>query len=246
MRWTACKSIAMGLMFQQAKLSTSELEEVGVKMNQCMSRSEIRDIAPFFHQLLKLVRSSPGCSGKLVNSVTQFFTSKMTLARRVQESQPTMDSMELIQTDYSSEEIQQTEGIIIYYITQAAKMGHPVAKEIVKISRNASSFPVSLMNPFSLFNCLALTSVKQFSDAILDNLKLTISKGFALEGSREACVWFRTQTPGMPDIAGLFSLLISQSVRFGGWDLIGQGLVYLHIYNRLHNIFKIFMNYVTT
>lgn len=216
-------------MFQQAKLSTAELEEVWVKMNQCLQRSDIKDVAPLFHQLLKLVRTSSVCSGKLITSITQYFTSKMTLARRVEESQPTMDSMELIQTDYSAEEIQQTEGIIIYYTAQAAKMGHPAAKEIVKIARSASSFPVSLMNPFSLFNCLALTSVKQYSDAILDNLKLTISKGFTLEGSREASVWFRTQTPGMPDVAGLFSLLISQSVRFGGWDLIGQGLVDLSL-----------------
>jgi hypothetical protein len=35
----------------------------------------------------------------------------------------------------------------------------------------------------------------------------------------------RTQTPTIPDLPGLFSLVISQSVRFGGWDLIGGGIV---------------------
>ena len=35
----------------------------------------------------------------------------------------------------------------------------------------------------------------------------------------------REQTPAIPDLPALFSLVISQSVRFGGWDLIGGGLV---------------------
>jgi hypothetical protein len=37
----------------------------------------------------------------------------------------------------------------------------------------------------------------------------------------------RWQTPAIPDLPKLFSLIISQSVRFGGWDLIGERLFFL-------------------
>ena len=116
-------------MFQQARLSAPETEKVFTKLNQALERSSVSDLAPLVHQTLKLVRNHPGCSGRLVSTLTQYFASKLTLAERVKGTEEScMDSVELIETDHSAEEVQQTEGIVVYYITQAAKMGHPVAK----------------------------------------------------------------------------------------------------------------------
>ena len=182
------------------------------KFNQILGRAPVADVGPLFYQLLKLVAESPSASAHLVASVAAYFNAKLTLAERRQAedgggaaaSSVDMDSIDLIQTaDHSCEEVQQAEGMVIYYISQAAKMGHPIAKEIIKQTRGSVNFPAAILNPFTLFNCLALTAVGQWSGPLLDSLKATIAKGYSLEESREACVWFRSVTPGLPDIAGM-------------------------------------------
>jgi len=228
-RWGPRMSIAMCQMFQDAKLSEKETEEVFPKFLTVLNRTTISDLPPFFHQVLQLVRDNVKCSARLMVSITQYFNNKLTLAERSEDNCNTMESSDLIQSDHSSEEVQQAEGVIVYYITQAAKMGHPIAKEISKLVKSSTNFPAMILNPFCLFSCLALTSSQQLCTTLLDCLKTAISKGFSIEESRVASQWFRQNTPPIPDISGLFSLVISQSKRYGGWDLIGQGLVDLSI-----------------
>ena len=62
------------------------------------------------------------------------------------------------------------------YLYQAAKMGHPIFKEVLKIAKGSASFPATILNPFGLLICLALTSVRQQSASILESLKSIISK----------------------------------------------------------------------
>jgi hypothetical protein len=57
-----------------------------------------------------------------------------------------------------------------------------------------------------------------FETALLSHFILIVQKKISVRS-------LRTQTPTIPDLPGLFSLVISQSVRFGGWDLIGGGIV---------------------
>jgi len=209
--------ISICVMFQQLKMTGTETEVVFNKMNEQLSNAVVMDVAPLFHQLLKLFRHNSSCSGKLFASITQYFGSRL--------AEPGAGDEDNILHHHSREEVQQTQGIVIYYIIQAAKMGHPIANEIVKLAKSWSNFPAALMNEFNLFSCLALTSVRQWSDSVLDSIKLAISKGFSLEEGREKSVWFRTITPKLPDLTVLFSQVISESVKYGGWDLIGQGLV---------------------
>jgi len=223
-RWEPRIGIAMAQMFQDAKLTSSELEEVFNKMLTVLNRSSVNDLAPLFHQLLKLISNDSACSAKLFNSITQYFISKLDFADRHGDG---MESSDLIQSDHSSEEVQQTEAIIVYYIAQAAKIGYPISKEILRIARASVSFPSTILNPFGLLICLALTSVNQQSASIIESLKAIISKAFSICESRDSCAWFRENTPQIPNITDLFCLVISQSVRFGGWDLIGEGLVNL-------------------
>ena len=78
-------------------------------------RSAVNDLAPLFHQLLKLISNDSTCSAKLINCITQYFISKLDFADRQGDG---MESSDLIQSDHSSEEVQQTEAIIVYYIAQ--------------------------------------------------------------------------------------------------------------------------------
>ena len=63
-------------MFQQLKMTGTETEVVFNKMNEQLSNAVVMDVAPLFHQLLKLFRHNSSCSGKLFASITQYFGSR--------------------------------------------------------------------------------------------------------------------------------------------------------------------------
>ena len=71
------------------------------------------------------------------------------------------------------------------------------------------------------------------AEPLLDALTKTIGRAFAVEASRTTCAWFRLHTPacasadGGHRLTGLFTALVGQATRYGGWDLAGQGLVTL-------------------
>eukprot|EP00092_Neocalanus_flemingeri_P013422 GFUD01014471.1.p1 GENE.GFUD01014471.1~~GFUD01014471.1.p1 ORF type:complete len:1306 (+),score=525.63 GFUD01014471.1:564-3920(+) len=136
-----------------------------------------------------------------------------------------IESLDMISEDHTVEELQQAEGTVVFHLTQAAKMGHTVAKEIMKLVKAGSHAPELVLSPFSLFLALALTSVKQWKEQLLDSLRLAIVRSIMLEEKRTTSAWLRTNMTRSPDTGDLLSQVIGQSCKAGGWDLIGQGLV---------------------
>ena len=97
--------------------------------------------------------------------------------------------------------------------------------KVVKLVKAAAHAPEVVINPFTLFLTLAVTSVKSVSSQLLESLKQTISRYLIVEERRHDSAWFRSIVPRSQDVANLLTQVISQSSRAGGWDLIGQGLV---------------------
>lgn len=60
---------------------------------------------------------------------------------------------------------------------------------------------------------------------IVELIKSAITKSLVIGHRRTESAWFRNVTPCLPEIARNFSGLIRQVTKFGGFDLIGQGVV---------------------
>ena len=213
-------------MFQDIKLSSDQLQEIVCKLCSVLVNLPPQSIPPLVFQMLILVKESSILSQTLVIAVNDYFSSKLSLEDRLEKTNVNMDieSLNIIENN-SFEEVQQSEGTVVFHFSQAAKMGHIIAKEIVKIVKAGVHAPELVLSPFSIFLALALTSVKQLKDNILDSLRMAISKSILLEEKRSSNAWLRLNLNKTPDIGDILSQVISQSCKTGGWDLIGQGLV---------------------
>ena len=130
-----------------------------------------------------------------------------------------------VEPDRGIEELQEAEGTVVFHVTCQARSGHPIAKELVKLVKAGAHAPEVILNPCSIFLALALTSAKQLHTQLLDALKAAVRRCFQMEERRKEHAWLRDVVPRVGDISSLLSLVISQSKRAGGWDLIGQGMV---------------------
>ena len=88
--------------------------------------------------------------------------------------------------------------------------------KVVKLVKAAAHAPEVVINPFTLFLTLAVTSVKSVSGQLLESLKQTISRYLAVEERRHDSAWFRSIVPRSQDVANLLTQVISQSSRAGG------------------------------
>ena len=130
-----------------------------------------------------------------------------------------------VEPDRGIEELQEAEGTVVFHVTCQARSGHPIAKELVKLVKAGAHAPEVILNPCSIFLALALTSAKQLRTQLLDALKAAVRRCFQMEERRKEHAWLRDVVPRVGDISSLLSLVISQSKRAGGWDLIGKGMV---------------------
>ena len=82
------------------------------------------------------------------------------------------------------ESLCQSEGTVIYHLIHAIRMGHPVAKDILKLLKSGSQLPECVLhNRFVLFLALALASVKQHQTTIVEYIKAAIDKNITLRVS---------------------------------------------------------------
>ena len=191
---------------------------------------------PLLFQLLQLTRGyvpmgGPGCSnsstvfGRITQTLSKYYNKNH--ERVMQESdQITLDSADLIDQGISSEAYQRSEFTVIFHLMHAVTMGHPIGKEIIKLLRSSSQLPdVIFANPFNMFLGLAITSIKPHQTVAIDCIKAATCKNIQLQLKRDESAWFRQTVPNTIEPKALFSHLIKQSTTFGGWDLIGVGLI---------------------
>ena len=225
MSWDQDRITSICSMFKEVKLSTDQQHEVFEKLCKSFSRLPAQSIPPLVFQMLQLAKGSASLSNMLVNTINEFFSTKLSLEDRQNKTNMDIESLDIISEDHSVEELQQAEGTVVFHLTQAAKTGHVVAKEMIKLVKASSHAPELVLSPFSLFMALALTSVKTWKEQLLDSLRMAVIRSIMLEEKRNKNAWLRTNIPKSPDTGDLLSQVIGQSCKAGGWDLIGQGLV---------------------
>jgi len=223
--WDPDRVTSICSMFKEVKLSSDQQIEVFEKLCGNIAQLHAQSLPPLVFQMLHLAKESSVLSNMLVNSLNEFFSTKLSLEDRQNKTNMDIESLDIISEDHTVEELQEAEGTVIFHLTQAAKMGHTVSKEMMKLVKAGSHAPELVLSPFSLFMALALTSVKAWKGQLLDSLRMAITRSIMLEEKRNKNAWLRTNLPKSPDTGDLLSQVIGQSCKSGGWDLIGQGLV---------------------
>ena len=175
-----------------------------------LSNAAVGDIGPLFHQILKLLSHHSSCSAQLFISIAQYFKSLRKNNINCVTGGGQAEEQELLNSTgggrrdaaaaVSPAKINQAEVIVVYHLIQAANLGHPVAASIVKLAKSWTAYPAALLNQFTLFTCLSLTSLQKFNESMCDTLRMAISKGIALDECREQSVWFRTNTPKLVNL----------------------------------------------
>ena len=191
---------------------------------------------PLLFQVLQLTRGyvQPVGAGN-VNISSVFGRITQTLSKHYNKNhknmiketyQNTLESADLIDQGITSDAYQRSECIVIFHLIHAIRMGHPIGKEALKLLKSSAQLPdVVLANPFNMFLGLAMTSIKQHQILVNDCIKSATCKHIQLQLKRDESAWFRQTVPNAIEPKALFSQLIKQSTTFGGWDLIGNGLI---------------------
>ena len=224
-------------------LGPEEIDMIVEKACTLLSKdnSTSNDNAPsLLFQVLQLTRGyvQPLGIGN-VNSSSVFGRITQTLSKHYnknhrkiieQTDQNTLDSADLIEQGISIDDYQRSEAMIIFHLIHAIRMGHPIGKEVMKLLKSSSQLPdVIIANPFNMFLGLAMTSIKQYQTTVVDCIKSATCKLIQLQLKRSESAWFRQTVPTPIEPKALFNQLINQSTTFGGWDLIGDGLINLAI-----------------
>lgn len=123
----------------------------------------------------------------------------------------------------------QSEGTVVFHVCHAARMGHSIVKDVIKVIRAGAQAPNLVLDQFIVFIALGLSSSKPHRQTIIDCLKATILRAFIISSRRQKEAWFRNAMDRVPDPFKLLRRLIRQAIQFGGWDVISGGVLDLAI-----------------
>lgn len=234
LEWGADRVAGLTVMFLELRLADDELRLVFTKLLSSLKELPTQSLPPLVHQLLLLSRNSGEMAALLLHRLTDFFSSKLSLAERQEVTNPDLESMEIGGSDQAVEDLMQAEGTVVYHVTAQAARGHPVSREVVRLVKAATRAPEVCLHSFSLMLSLALTSARQLQDQLLDLLSLTVSCCFQvtfgntsntgdtsntlvtlvtltvsccfqLEQGRKDSAWLRTVLPRAGDVSDLLT-----------------------------------------
>merc|ERR1719369_2377836 len=131
--WDQDRVTSICSMFKEVKLSTEQQLEVFDKLCISLAKLPAQSIPPLVFQMLQLSKDNASLSNMLVSSINDFFSTKLSLEDRQDKTNMDIESLDIISEDHTVEELQQAEGTVVFHLTQAAKMGHSVAKEMMKL-----------------------------------------------------------------------------------------------------------------
>lgn len=218
--WDQDRVAALGAMFQEVRLGEADLARVVAKLLACLEEVAVQAVPPLVHHLLLLCRGSPRTAALVLRHITRYFASRLPASKAAGP-----DSPELVAEERGVEELRAAEGTVVYHVSQQARAGHPVAREVVRVVRAAALAPEALADPCSLRLALALAADRRLQAPLLDSLRQAVTRALALEERRRESAWLREVVPGTVDLPSLLGQVIEQSSRSGGWELVGQGVV---------------------
>ena len=217
MAWDQDRVAALGAMFQEVRLGEADLARVVAKLLACLEEVAVQAVPPLVHHLLLLCRSSQRTAALVLRHITQYFASRLPAGRAT-------DFASDVPEERGVEELRAAEGTVVYHVSQQARAGHPIAREVVRVARAAAQAPEAL-DPCSLLLALALAADRRLQAPLLDSLRQAVTRALALEERRRESAWVREVVPGVTDLPSLLGQVIEESRRSGGWDLVGQGVV---------------------
>lgn len=113
---------------------------------------------------------------------------------------------------------------ILFYCNLQNRLFFILFREILKLLKSGVQNPEHVLHPFVLFLALAMTSHKKFRHPVGDILKSVVVKQVEFDLRRRENAWFRRTFPKI-DTQLLITNLIRQGARFGGWELMAQGVL---------------------
>ena len=214
------------MIYQDLKLESGVRAEVFHKLVSFLRVLPASSIPPLVLQLLQFVKHSQSLARELLNIINEFFSTKLSPGDRDGTvTNLDLDSIEMVGEEGSREELMQAESTVIYHLHKAASSGHIIGKEVTNLAKAGGQSPDLLLQPFALFLSLTFVSLKQYQEPILGSLKTAIVQAISMEEARQNYVWTRNHMKKLPDIGDLLSLVITQSKKSGGWDLITEGVL---------------------
>ena len=163
--------------------------------------------------------------GRIIETLSRYYNKNHErILNQAQEG--ILESADFIEDGTSNYALQRSECNVIFHLTHAVKMGHPIGKEILKLLKSSIQLSdVLFANPFNMFVGLAITTIKPHQVMATDCIKTAAYKNIQLQLKRDESAWFRQTVPPVTDSQKLFSHLIEQSTTFGGWNMIETGLI---------------------
>ena len=67
----------------------------------------------------------------------------------------------------NEQDVTQMQGTVIYYITDAVRLGHNIAKEFHKLLKGSICDPSKVLTPFNIALALSLTTISTYKETVI-------------------------------------------------------------------------------
>ncbi|QQP50218.1 Fanconi anemia_ complementation group I, partial [Caligus rogercresseyi] len=196
--WRPSNAIILASIFRSTQLKGEALLLILDKITDLMSSLTPDLIPPLVHQVLHLSVSSADSNAPLLKALQSFYAKA--LRRASNDSQRSV--------------IYHSRDTTLLHILQSIKIGHSISSHLLKLLRSLDYR--CLHDPFILFNCLSITSVKHIRKQALDGLKSLILKHVEFNTKAFKIGWLIELGDKFPGTFQKTALdLISTSIRLG-------------------------------
>ncbi len=139
--WRSRHSAAFCELFREldesARLTSEEKSLLVSRLSSALRRLPPQEVPPLAHQMLEFSRDA-GSSSLLLNDLAGYFNSKMEQIKEGRNvDQDSQESADLIGREEGECErsLLQAEGTVMFHLAHAARIGHPIHKDILKLLR---------------------------------------------------------------------------------------------------------------
>ncbi|XP_014472318.1 PREDICTED: Fanconi anemia group I protein isoform X5 [Dinoponera quadriceps] len=212
-KWNTEIMPSLAMMFRDMSFEKEDHTLVITVLCTRLQDIPLEELPPFVHQALRLCNNQD--SKYLLEALRRYFTLRFS-----QVNSDDTDTFETIDT-ISTKEIQDIESTVLYHVYQAAQLNHQHIRDYIRYSKNISSNPEAVLEPFMLSVLLTVASVCE--DQIFEILHTVINKWNENDNRRKNSMWLRKLTPESCDIMTVMVNIIDASER--DRHLVLKGLV---------------------
>lgn len=198
-KWDLNLLTSLAKMFREMALEKADLDLVSRSLCDALFTSELSEIPPLIHQLLRLNDDSR----LLLNTLQKYFSHKYDEAS--QQSDVDFDSIGPVE----KRNVKETESTVLYHIYQAVQMDQKILKVYLRFLRNVTNKPEFIMDSFII--SVLLFNVDFFRDQVFEVLKLSIIRKCHEEERCKNSLWLRNLVPNEWKVIDVFGEVIDRS-----------------------------------